>query len=254
MLALLLSPAFAQPVPLAPDADADSVADAVDRCPGQAGPPGEDPAVADGCPKGAWFAADQLRTAARLAFEPGSARLTEADLQALEEVRARLAEQPSIRRVEVQGHTDNLGDPSANVRLSADRALAVVAHLEAAGIGPNRLVAHGYGGAHPLFTNRTAQGRERNQRVQFLILEGRPAPPGPPGLLEVRLASGGWATVAVDGRRLPQTAPFAGWSVPSGSHQLLVENPRTQVRFSTTVDIASGQTTAVVVPSGDAGP
>jgi outer membrane protein OmpA-like peptidoglycan-associated protein len=89
---------------------------------------------------------------------------------------------PEIRRVEVQGHTDNSGTPDHNKILSDQRAEAVRAWLVQHGVQGDRLVARGYGQDKPVVPNITPQMRARNRRVQFIILEkqGSPALPGIP--------------------------------------------------------------------------
>jgi outer membrane protein OmpA-like peptidoglycan-associated protein len=73
----------------------------------------------------------------------------------------------------VQGHTDATGTPEHNVRLSGERARAVMAWLVARGIDEGRLSAVGYGETVPLGDNATDEGRTRNRRVEFRILEQR---------------------------------------------------------------------------------
>lgn len=78
---------------------------------------------------------------------------------------------PRVRRVEVQGHTDNTGTPDHNMKLSEDRANAVVSWLTSHGVGADRLVAKGFGQSKPIAPNVTAATRARNRRVQFIILD-----------------------------------------------------------------------------------
>jgi OmpA-OmpF porin, OOP family len=78
---------------------------------------------------------------------------------------------PEIRRVEVQGHTDNSGTPDHNKMLSEQRAESVRAWLVQHGVMADRLVAKGYGQDKPLVPNVTPQMRASNRRVQFIILE-----------------------------------------------------------------------------------
>jgi outer membrane protein OmpA-like peptidoglycan-associated protein len=78
---------------------------------------------------------------------------------------------PRIRKVEVQGHTDNTGSPGTNKILSEQRADAVVQWLIQHGVPAERLVAKGFGQERPLVPNVTAGNRARNRRVQFVILE-----------------------------------------------------------------------------------
>jgi outer membrane protein OmpA-like peptidoglycan-associated protein len=70
--------------------------------------------------------------------------------------------------VEVQGHTDDRGSDSFNMRLSGERAEAVRQYLVQQGIAQNRLTARGYGETMPIDTNRTNAGRARNRRVEFV--------------------------------------------------------------------------------------
>jgi outer membrane protein OmpA-like peptidoglycan-associated protein len=84
---------------------------------------------------------------------------------------------PEIRRVEVQGHTDNSGTPEHNKLLSEERAESVRAWLIAHGVGGDRIVAQGYGQEQPKVPNVTATMRAQNRRVQFIILDQVPAAP-----------------------------------------------------------------------------
>jgi tetratricopeptide (TPR) repeat protein len=83
----------------------------------------------------------------------------------------------NIRTIEVGGHTDNRGPRWANLRLSEARANAVRDYLIKKGVAPERLVAKGYGPDKPIVNNDTEEGRVRNRRVQFTILEREPTPP-----------------------------------------------------------------------------
>jgi OmpA-OmpF porin, OOP family len=76
-----------------------------------------------------------------------------------------------IKRVRIEGHTDNQGNPEFNLQLSKDRAEAVAAHLVKAGIDASRLEVEGYGDARPIAPNLTPRGRDLNRRVEFVILE-----------------------------------------------------------------------------------
>jgi outer membrane protein OmpA-like peptidoglycan-associated protein len=114
----------------------------------------------------------------------------------LTEIADTVIRHPEIRRIEVQGHTDNSGTPDHNKILSDQRAEAVRAWLVQHGVPSDRLVAKGYGQDKPIVPNVTVQNRARNRRVQFIILEkqggggpstpgapagGPPGPPAPPG-------------------------------------------------------------------------
>ena len=74
-------------------------------------------------------------------------------------------------RIELGGHTDNVGGGPKNLKLSMDRALAVRQYLINKGIDPNRLTAKGYGLTKPIASNKTADGRAQNRRTEVTILE-----------------------------------------------------------------------------------
>jgi outer membrane protein OmpA-like peptidoglycan-associated protein len=104
----------------------------------------------------------------------------------LTEIADTVIRHPEIKRVEVQGHTDNSGTPEHNKTLSEQRAEAVRAWLVQHGVPSDRLVAKGYGQEKPLVPNVTAANRAQNRRVQFIILEKEgaappAAPAAPPG-------------------------------------------------------------------------
>lgn len=72
---------------------------------------------------------------------------------------------------ELGGHTDAVGDPVANLTLSEARAAAVAAYMAAAGVPRTRLAAIGYGPDHPVARNDTSEGRAKNRRIEFKVLE-----------------------------------------------------------------------------------
>ncbi len=72
--------------------------------------------------------------------------------------------------VQVDGHTDNVGKPQSNRKLSQERAEAVVKYLvEKKGLDAKRLSAKGFGDSQPIADNKTAQGRAKNRRVDFTV-------------------------------------------------------------------------------------
>ena len=70
-------------------------------------------------------------------------------------------------KVEVDGHTDNTGSASVNARLSKQRAEAVRQYLIEHGVPEDRLTAKGYGPSKPIASNKTAEGRAQNRRVEL---------------------------------------------------------------------------------------
>ena len=69
--------------------------------------------------------------------------------------------------VEVQGHTDNVGNDTYNQKLSEDRAHSVVVWLTAHGVAADRLTSKGYGRTMPIADNSTEPGRAKNRRVEI---------------------------------------------------------------------------------------
>ena len=108
-------------------------------------------------------------------FYPGTATLEPSSLPTLDAVAATLIGNPSIELVEVQSHTRadiqaESKEGGDNLSLSQQRAEVIVEYLVHAGVGPERLVAHGYGDSQPI--DRAAPAK--NERVSFLILKRAP--------------------------------------------------------------------------------
>lgn len=102
-------------------------------------------------------------------FDFGKASLREASFPDLNRLVTLLNQYPAMK-VEISGHTDNVGSDEANQGLSQNRAKAVVDYLLSKNIDASRLVAKGYGKTKPVATNSTDEGRQQNRRVEFTIL------------------------------------------------------------------------------------
>jgi OmpA-OmpF porin, OOP family len=103
-------------------------------------------------------------------YETGKAVLKPESYPALDELVALLVRKDD-ERIEIGGHTDNVGKPDKNKLLSMERAKSVMAYVISKGIDPNRLVAKGYGQTVPIANNKTAAGRAQNRRTEVKILE-----------------------------------------------------------------------------------
>ncbi len=102
-------------------------------------------------------------------FNKATIKLPESQ-EALQAAYQILKENPTIR-VEIQGHTDNIGSDEYNQKLSEQRAQAVVDYLvKQMGIDPSRLIAKGYGESKPKASNATPEGRAQNRRVEFVVI------------------------------------------------------------------------------------
>ncbi|MEL6340643.1 MAG: OmpA family protein, partial [Myxococcota bacterium] len=80
-------------------------------------------------------------------------------------------ENPQVKRVEIQGHTDSSGESDANQVLSQERADAVRLYLLDAGVDGDRLIAKGYGDSQPVESDGADGVEPMNRRVEFVITE-----------------------------------------------------------------------------------
>ncbi len=103
-------------------------------------------------------------------FNTGKWSVKEDSYSELERLVLLLSDLPELR-IEISGHTDNIGTNSYNELLSQRRADAVVSYLVAKGIDKNRLIAKGYGQSIPVESNDTEKGRSVNRRTEFKIIE-----------------------------------------------------------------------------------
>ena len=103
-------------------------------------------------------------------FETGSSLLDGRSSAEIDRLVKNLKENPDLR-IQIAGHTDNVGSDAANKKLSEDRAKAVVDAISAKGINRDRLSYVGYGESQPIDTNETEIGRQNNRRTTFKILK-----------------------------------------------------------------------------------
>jgi outer membrane protein OmpA-like peptidoglycan-associated protein len=100
-------------------------------------------------------------------FDTGKSVL-KADGQAtVKEIAAMLRAAPSLK-LSIEGHTDNVGQPTANKQLSQERAQSVVNAVAASGIAAARLASAGHGADRPVADNRSEEGRAKNRRVELV--------------------------------------------------------------------------------------
>lgn len=142
------------------DNDGDGVFDADDKCPNVSGVPEN-----NGCPKTEEIKRGKL-VLAGVTFQPGKDVLTSNSFTILDQVYESLADWPEVK-LEIQGHTDNIGNNMTNLKLSQMRADAVKLYLIQKGIRSDRLRSVGYGEEFPLADNKSPEGREKNRRVEL---------------------------------------------------------------------------------------
>ncbi|MDB4989627.1 MAG: putative internalin [Myxococcaceae bacterium] len=153
-----------------PDNDKDGVLDVDDGCPTVPGP-----AATQGCPSAVRMDKQQLRILERIEFQTMRAEIRPESLGILDQIRGALEVNPQLRRVRIEGHTDDVGSTASNEKLSQRRAESVMKYLIKEGIDPSRLEAKGWGEERPLVKNDSAENKQINRRVEFHIVD--PAPP-----------------------------------------------------------------------------
>ena len=145
------------------DRDGDGVPDATDRCPDTPGPGSN-----YGCPEDVKTKLTYI--AKNIYFHTNKATFQEISYEPLNQLADILNKYPNAK-LTIEGHTDNTGSNAYNLTLSNNRAKAVVDYLVNKGIAVSRLNAVGYGEEKPVTTNKTAEGRTLNRRVELILTE-----------------------------------------------------------------------------------
>ncbi len=153
------------------DDDGDGVPDGLDKCPETSLEAEADEAGCSRVQRG-----DVVLPTVR--FRLGSTKIAPGSSPALNKVAEILRQNPNIR-VEIGGHTDNEGPARLNRKISLHRAEAVKSYLVSQGVPASRMVTKGYGEVHPIASNRHADGRAMNRRIEFKVLSADSPPPGP---------------------------------------------------------------------------
>jgi OmpA-OmpF porin, OOP family len=149
------------------DNDNDTFLDKDDKCPNEFG------VAPDGCPKkytNVVVTKTKIEIKQTVYFEFNKATIKAVSFPLLNEVAQALKDNPTIK-VEVQGHTDSVGNDKNNLKLSQKRAESVRTYIIKQGVDSGRMVPKGYGENVPIADNRTADGRSQNRRVEFVITE-----------------------------------------------------------------------------------
>lgn len=148
------------------DRDNDGVVDRLDKCPDVAGSKEK-----NGCPKKLLvkLTKKEIKILQKIRFRTGSSRILRRSYSILNQVVSVMKSRSNMKIV-VEGHTDNVGRRSSNLRLSQRRAKAVMRFLIKKGIAKDRLSAKGFGMSRPLVPNITRRNRAKNRRVQFRVI------------------------------------------------------------------------------------
>lgn len=103
-------------------------------------------------------------------FESGKATLTESGMAVLDQMSAAMQKLKGVK-VEVIGHTDNAGSRAGNLSLSQARAEAVKTYIVGKGIPADTIAVSGEGPDRPVADNRTPEGKARNRRIEFKVIQ-----------------------------------------------------------------------------------
>ena len=160
------TPPPAQPAPPATPVAVAPPAPAPTPPPAPVEPPKEKVTVKDG----------RIGIPGNIVYETGKAIIKPESEPTLNSLKDFMTQNPAFTRVRIEGHTDNVGRAEDNLKLSQDRAAAVVQWLADHGIPKERLLAVGFGSNKPIADNGSEAGRAQNRRTEFHIAEvtGKP--------------------------------------------------------------------------------
>ncbi len=146
------------------DTDGDGIADPDDKCPTLAGTKEN-----QGCPEIKEEVVTKINYASQnIYFATGKHTLLSKSFKGLNEV-AQIMKDNADLKLAIDGHTDDVGNDASNQKLSENRAAAVKAYLVKKGIDQSRLVSAGHGETEPVADNKTADGRQKNRRVELKL-------------------------------------------------------------------------------------
>lgn len=102
-------------------------------------------------------------------FDVGKATLRPGSTAALEDIVFYMKNKETMK-IEISGHTDNVGKDADNLKLSQQRAETIRNYLIKKGVQPARVIAKGYGATQPVADNSTEEGRQLNRRTEVRLL------------------------------------------------------------------------------------
>jgi OOP family OmpA-OmpF porin len=115
-------------------------------------------------------AGNKVEITEKIQFDDGKSTIKPASDELIAEIADVLKTIPG-RKVRVEGHSSSEGDKGSNQKLSEARAKAVVEALVKRGIPKDQLAPKGFGSSQPIGDNATEEGRHKNRRVDFVIIE-----------------------------------------------------------------------------------
>jgi len=105
-----------------------------------------------------------------LIFEQGKAVINPKSFQQLDELVAMMKDSPKVE-IQLEGHTDNQGNPEANLKLSQARVDAVKKYITSKGVSKSRVNTKAFGGSQPIAKENTEEARAKNRRVEMRVLK-----------------------------------------------------------------------------------
>ena len=116
---------------------------------------------------------DSVNIPGNIVFETKSAKIKEGSGSevVLEQLKKFLDDNPQVTKLRIEGHTDNVGQPADNMKLSGERSATIKKWLIDHGVVKERLLATGFGETKPIADNSKEEGRSQNRRTEFKIAE-----------------------------------------------------------------------------------
>ncbi|MFZ9890072.1 MAG: OmpA family protein, partial [Myxococcota bacterium] len=156
------------------DNDQDGIDDRTDKCPNEPESKNEFEDE-DGCPDQKPYEVkvtkERIEIREKVYFATNLSRVLPESFPVLDAIADTMVKNPEVRRLLVEGHTDAEAEDEFNLKLSQARADAVKTYLVKKGVASERLETKGFGETKPIADNDSAEGRERNRRVEFTVLE-----------------------------------------------------------------------------------
>jgi len=157
-----------------PDADNDNdgITDVADKCPNEPETK-NNYQDADGCPDEVPAEVAKFTGVIQgINFKTNSDKITKDSFKVLDAAVKVLVDYPDVK-LEISGHTDNVGKPEYNMELSQKRAESVRTYFVGKGVAADRLTAVGYGMDKPITSNKTAKDKAKNRRTEFTLIGGK---------------------------------------------------------------------------------
>jgi outer membrane protein OmpA-like peptidoglycan-associated protein len=115
--------------------------------------------------------AEKIELEEKIMFAPNSASIDQSSTLLLGRIADYIRANPQFTKIRIEGHTDLQGTAQENLKLSRERATAVLEALVARGIARSRLIAEGYGSSRPLCSKKTVTCDSLNRRTELIVVE-----------------------------------------------------------------------------------